>query len=399
MAAGWRCYGNEIMTKEFKVFYDGTAATMEQLNEIEEIVVEQEVGRVWEARIKIPVCISDTGTWEGEEDPNRAEFKRVRVEARIGNGDFVPLIDGRVIGQDAQRSQAPASSFITLIVHDDSSMLHREAESVSFAGQKDSEIARTIFESAALGGDVDVEDTPAPPDPNAVINQHGTKMQMLRSLASRYQNYYAYVLPGKTPGASTGCFKKLPTKPDEDLPPLYMFGETRNLAEFNVRQNSQSASEIEGASLSFSDKGIATVKSSYRDATLLGDAVATEAPAGDVKKKRLPPGHNELTDIEGAAAGEADASGYTLKADGSVLPLRYTGILQAYKVVPVRLSDSRYSGNFLIFKVTHTLGRSEYTQSFTMRGNAVSPAKSSGPSVPAPSASVSASFNVQFGVV
>lgn len=385
------------MTKEFKVFYDGTAATREQLDEIEEIVVEQEVGRVWEARIKIPVCVSDTGTWEGEEDPNRVEFKRVRVEARIGTGDFIPLIDGRVIGQDAQRSQAPGSSFITLIVHDDSALLHREAESVSFSGQSDSEVAATIFESAALGGTPDVDATPAPPDPNAVLNQHGTKMQMLRSLAARYQNYYAYVLPGKKPGASIGCFKKLPNVPDEKMPPLYMFGEKRNLAEFNVRQNSQSASEIEGASLSFSDKGVATAKKSYRDATLLGDEVATNAPAGDVKKKRLPPGHNDLTDIEGAAAGEADASGYTLKADGSVLPLRYTGILVPYKVVPVRLSDSRYSGNYLIFKVTHTLGRSEYTQSFNMRGNAVSPPKAAGPSVPAPSASMS--INVQFGVV
>jgi hypothetical protein len=387
------------MTKEFKVFYDGTAATQEQLDEIEEIVVEQEVGRVWEARIKVPVCVSDTGTWEGEEDPNRVEFKRVRVEARIGDGDFIPLIDGRVVGQDSQRSQAPGSSFITLLVHDDSALLHREAESVSFAGQSDSDIATTIFESAALGGKVDVEATPAQPDPSAVLNQHGTKMQMLRSLAARYQNYHAYVLPGEKAGASIGCFKKLPNVPDENIPPLYMFGEKRNLAEFNVRQSSHSASEITGASISFSDKSVATVNSSYRDATLLGDEVATNAPAGDVKKRRLPPGHNELTDIEGAAAGEADASGYTLRADGSVLPLRYTGILLPYKVVPVRLSDSRYSGNYLIFKVTHTLGRSEYTQSFNMRGNAVSPAKSAGPSVPAPSAAVSASFNVQFGVV
>jgi hypothetical protein len=387
------------MTKEFKVFYDGTAATKEQLDEIEEIVVEQEVGRVWEARIKIPVCVSDTGTWEGEDDPNRKAFKRVRVEARIGDGDFIPLIDGRVVGQDNQRSQAPGSSFITLIVHDDSALLHREAESVPFAGKPDSEIARTIYETAALGGDVDVEDTPAPADPNAVLNQHGTKMQMLRSLAARYQNFYAYVLPGKTAGASIGCFKKLPTVADENTPPLYMFGEKRNLAEFNVRQQAQSASEIEGASLSFSDKSVATVKSSYRDATLLGDEVSTDAPAGDVKKRRLPPGHNDLTDLKSATDGEADASGYTLRADGSVLPLRYTGILIPYKVVPVRVSDSRYSGNYLIFKVTHTLGRSEYTQSFNMRGNAVSASKSAGPSAPAPSASISASFNVQFGVV
>ena len=47
------------MTTEFKVFFDNESATQAQLDEIEEIVVEQEINKVWEARVKIPVSVSD----------------------------------------------------------------------------------------------------------------------------------------------------------------------------------------------------------------------------------------------------------------------------------------------------------------------------------------------------
>jgi hypothetical protein len=52
----------------------------------------------------------------------------------------------------------------------------------------------------------------------------------------------------------------------------------------------------------------------------------------------------------------------------------------------------------VIFKVTHTLGLSEYTQSFTVRGNTVSPQASVSASVPSPSAAIAASFNVQVNI-
>jgi len=386
------------MIKEYRVYYNGMPATKEQLDEIEEIVVEQEVGRVWEGRIKIPVCITEDGKWHGEDDSARREFSRVRVEARIDEGDWVPLIDGRIVGKDDIRSPVPGQSSVTLVVHDDSALLHREAEVEPFAGRTDSEIAQSIFESAALGGEPDIDETPSHPDTNAVINQHGTKMQILRSIASRYGNYFAYVLPGEAAGASIGCFKKLPVEPDPTLPELTLLGDCRNLAEYNVRENANNASTIEGATLSFSDKSVATGSSSYRDATLLEAESATDAPETETRKRRLPPGHNGLTDPQTAAEGAAAMSGFTLTADGSVLPLRYTGILRPYLMVPVRLSDTRYSANYVIFKVVHTLGLSEYTQSFTMRGNAVSAAKSASAGQPALSAAVAGAAAVSFNI-
>ena len=386
------------MNKEFRVYYNGELASKEQLDQIEQIVVEQEVGRVWEAKVKIPVCLSDEGTWHGEADALRQEFSRVRVEARIGEGDWIPLIDGRVVGKDELRSAIPGQSSLTLVVHDDSALLHREAESDKYSGQTDSEIARSIFESATLGGEPDVDKTPSHPDNQAVINQHGTKMQMLRSIAARYSDFFVYVLPGDSVGASVGCFKKLPTAPDPQLPELTLLGDSRNLAEFNVRENASTASTFEGATLSFRDKSVATGSASFRDATLIEATAATDAPEKETRKRRLPPGHNDLTDPQSAAEGAASMSGFTLTAEGSVLPLCYTGILRPYRMVPVKLSDTRYSSNYVIFRVVHTLGVSEYTQSFSLRGNAVSAPKSANAGLPAPSASVAGALAVSFNL-
>lgn len=388
------------MNAEFKVFYDNTAATKEMLDEIDEITVEQQIDRVWEARIKIPVSMNDEGVWEDEENPRYREFTRVRIEVRIGEGDFVPLIDGKTVRSNPDHNASPGRSSVTLVVQDDSVLLHREDEVRRYEAAADSDIAQEIFGAANLGETPDVEPTPVQPDnPAAAIMQRGTKMQILRSLAARHRDFHAYVLPGKTAGTSIGCFKKLPELPDESLPVLVMFGTGANLAEFNLRNNPRSASEVVAASMSLRDKSILTGKSSYRDAKPLGEETSTAESRENLTVKRLPPGQSDTVDLNSAAAGEAASSALSIEADGSVLPFCYTGVLSPYRVVPVRLSDSRYSTNYVIFKVTHTLTRSQYTQSFTVKGNAVSAKKGGGgPSAPAASASAAVSFNIQVDI-
>ena len=388
------------MNKEFKVYYGGTPATREQLDAIEEIVVEQEIGKAWEARIKIPVYIAEDGSWKGENDPAYTEFARVRVEARIGESDFVPLIDGSIQSQQPDYNASPGLSVVTLIVHDDTKMLHRQAESVSFSGQSDSQIVSSIFDTAALGEDPDIDDLPARPDSNAVLNQHGTMMQMLRSIAARYKNYHAYVLPGTSVGTSKGCFKKLPTEPDAGLPTTFLSGPMQNITGFRIQRNSDQAARVQGAHLSMSDKSVTTASASPSPSDTLspGSASATTGEDADLRLRRLPPGIGDFTDLTEAANGMAEESGFTLRAEGSVIPAIYGAILSPYKMVSVRVSNSRYSTGYVIFKVVHTLGISEYTQSFSVLGNAVSPVAGPSASTPEAAAILAVSFNVQMDI-
>jgi len=387
------------MNKEFKVYYGGTPASREQLDAIEEIVVEQETGRAWEARIKIPVCITEDGSWDGEDDPAYAEFARVRVEARIGDGDFVPLIDGSIQAHEPDYNASPGLSVVTLIVHDDTIMLHRQARSVSFSGQSDSQIVSSIFDTAALGDDSDIDDLPARPDTNAVLNQHGTPMQMLRSIAARYSNYHAYVLPGTSVGTSKGCFKKLPIEPDDGLPAMFLSGPTQNISGFRIQRNSGQATRVEGAHLSMSDMSVTTASADPSDSLSSGSTSAATGEDSVLRLRRLPSGIGDQTDLSEAATGMAAESGFTLRADGNVIPAVYGAILSPYKMIPIRVSNSRYSTNYVISKVVHTLGISEYTQSFSVLGNVVSPEAGASTSMPQAAAEPAANFNVQREIV
>jgi|APLak6261663543_1056040.scaffolds.fasta_scaffold00138_14 hypothetical protein len=381
---------------EFRLYFDNEAADQKRLDQVDSIVVEQKVDMAWEARLSIPVCVNGDGKWEGEDEAWMKPFKRVRVEIKVGSGDFVALIDGPIVGHDNARSMLPGKSMVTLVVHDDSALLHRQHKISRFSGS-DSEIARQIFEAAQLGAPPDIDDTASRSDtPFQETMQSGTDMQMLRTLARRNPSWHAYVLPGSQPGQSIGCFKRLPTKSD-GLPALVLMGDGRNLANFDLRNNARSPASVQGATLSLKDKKIVTASASYRNAILLGDEPAVPEGSGDTVRQ-LPPGQSGRNDLDDVAAGVAADSGFSAEATGSLLPLCYGGILSPYRAVNVQLSDSAQSGLYVIFKVTHTLTRSDYTQSFTVRGNAISAKSSTSASKPQASASFSASFNVQVSI-
>jgi hypothetical protein len=227
-------------------------------------------------------------------------------------------------------------------------------------------------------------------------------MQLLRAIMWRHPDFYAYVLPGEAPGTSDCCFKRLPETPDPSLPELVLTGPDRNISGFNIRRLSDRATVHEGASLNMGDMSISTARSSSADVVPQEGEGATMAGEPDIRTRRLQPGIGDHTDLAEAAEGAALDSSFTIRAEGAVLPLCYGAILLPYRMVPVRVSNSRYSGNYVIFQVTHTLGISEYTQRFSMRGNAVSPATGAGASAPAAAAAVtgaaSASFNIQLGI-
>ena len=387
------------MLKEFKVYYGGTPATQEKLDAIEEIVVDQEIGRAWEARIKIPICISEDGTWGGEDDPAYAEFARVRIEARIGDGDFVPLIDGRIVDQDPGLSADPGGSTLTLTVHDDTTLLHREAASESFPpGDSDSDIASSVLRAAELGGAVQVDPIGAPTDQSSVVRRHGTRMQLLRLLMARHRDFYAYVLPGSSPGTSDCFFKKLPDDPDPSLPDLVLTGPERNISGFNIQRMANRAARFQGATLKMSDKSVSTASTDSSAVTPPEGEPSTAAGGSDIRVRPLPCGSDDRADPSEIAEGAARKSSFTVRADGAVLPLCYSAILSPYRRLRARVSNSRYSTTYVIFKVTHTLGLSEYTQSFSVQGNAVSPSSPVSASLPSPSAAITAAFNVQLDI-
>jgi len=364
---------------EFKMFFDAASATRAQLDAIDEIVVDQAVDRAWEARLKIPVCVDGNGKWDGENEAWMRTFNRVRVEVNAGDGSFVPLIDGPIVGFDAARSSYAGKSLVTVVVHDDSALLNREAKVEVSRGQTDSDLARQIFSAAQMTPDI--EDTPSQPDQTTAASVRcGTPMQYLRDLARRNRNYHAYVLPGRQPSRSIGCFKPFPTDTD-GLPEMVLLGGDRNIEAFNVTNQAHTPSTVQAATVSIAHDTVQTSKSSYRDATLMGDEPPDSGEANPATGF-LPPGQTDRVDLDQATKGAAAESGYSLAATGRTAPLCYYSALSPYRCVLVKMSDSQYSGKYVIVKVTHTLTRSVYTQSFALKGNSISTGALGGFSIP-----------------
>jgi hypothetical protein len=353
---------------EYRMFFNNNPATRGQLDRVEEITVEQEVDMAWEARVEIPICVDDRGRWNGEDEDFMRSFSRIRVEIKIGERPFAPLIDGPIVGSDSRMSSEPGQSFITLTVRDDSVYLNREENVSRFENLLDHEIAAQIFGEFEQIASTDIEDTPAsgsslPP----VVVQRGTSMQILRSLARR-QGMHAYVLPGESPGESVGCFKTFTAQTD-GLPPLILLGESRNIETFNSGNNAQSPSTVRASTLSVTDKTVTTRTSSFRDLELLGEEAAFESET-ETATRILPPHLGESLDLDQAVSAEAANAGFAFEATGTVRGHCYQGVLQPYRVVRVLGINSRLSGDYLITQVTHTLDRSNYGQSFTVRRNA-----------------------------
>lgn len=353
----------------YRLFFDDEPASQEDLDRVEEITVEQEVDMAWEAHLQIPVCTDAQGQWTGDDLRFMSAYARIRVEIKVGDGGFVPLIDGPVVGSDRQRRAEPGQSTVTLVVHDDSAFLNREESLERFENRADHEVAEQIYQDASPIVSTDVEPTAPPPsDVPPVVVQRGTRMRLLRMLAQR-QGMHAYVLPGEVPGQSVGCFKAFPTAPS-GLPPLTLLGAGRTIDTFDVQQNAQRAATAQAARLSLTDRGLTEAASQFSDLDLLGPGFTFENDQNTATQLPTPgPGGQVAPDRRAAAATEA--SSYEIEASGSIRPC-YTGVLRPYEVVTVRGAGPRLSGDYLVFAVTHTLTRSEYAQSFTFKRNALS---------------------------
>lgn len=365
----------------YRMFSNDQPFTRAQLDAVETITVEQEQDIAWEARISIPLATDENGHWLREDEDYMAAFSRLRVEIKVGTGDFIPLIDGPVVSHDADRAATPGQSMMTLVVQDDSVFLNRDEEVATFTDMLDYEIAARLFEQVPEIATTDIDDTPTPGSslPAAVV-QRGTPMQLLRTLARR-NGMHVYVLPGGRPGQSVGCFKTVPAD-DEELPELTLLGPQRDLESFRLSYDGQRPGRERTSILRIRDKQVVSGSSESSTPRLLGDEEAAARNTSEPPRRLASPYTGETVDPDHTTAAGADQSGYAHRATGQVRDFCYPGVLRPYRLVTVRAGDTRESGRYLVTRVTHTLTRSTYTQSFTCIRNADSTVAGRGQDVP-----------------
>lgn len=359
----------------FRVYFNNTAATADDLLHIDEITVEQAEDAAWEARLTMALCLDADGRWNRQSDIRLRPRTQVRLELQIGTAQFKPLIDGPIVSVDTAMDSRPGRSAATVVVHDNSAWLNLASRATVADGQPLDAIVRQLFTElppgAGISGfqpDIVVPGGGEPPPSlGEQFAQLGTPMLKLRELARR-NGCHVYVLPGAAKGApSIGCFKGDPTG-NPTLPALVVLGEGRNLADVTATEDPESSAFTTVHTLRLGDQQIGTYTTKDSDQTLLGPRPAAAAPAS----RQPPPSAANVSEHPNAAAAARDRlRNYPVKYSGRLLPGCYPAVLQPYQKVSLHAGAAATSTVLLLTKVTHRLTPSMYHVEFEGRGNSL----------------------------
>lgn len=365
---------NAMPTVQYRLYFDNTPAEQERIDAFGEIRVDQAIGVAAEAELQLAVGTDDNGVWSGEEDDFVQPFKRVRIEVKVGDADFVPLIDGPIVANRFELKAQPGQSSLPLIVHDDSVLLNRDEKVAIFEDKEAHEIAEELIAEYGLSAEVDTVPSNGSTLTRYVV-QRATNMQLLRDLARRH-GMFAYVKPGATAGASIGVFAR-PSLDPGDLPELLLLGPDSNVASFSAEFDALRPLTAKAASISFPSNETITAQAQSAAIAALGDTAVHDAltQTGSALLVRT---RDEQADIEAAAQAAVDLSTWAYSARGEVDVDRYAGVLTPYQVVSVAGVGGYLSGSYLVSRVTHRLSDAGYKQQFALVRNARSAGQGGG---------------------
>lgn len=366
----------------FRVFFDGIPASVEDLAAILSLSVEQAEDAAWEAQLVMMLGLDEQGNWSGSRAYRLRARTPVRVEIKIGDAAYAPLIDGPIVAIDSAMDASPGRSTVTVTVHDDSAWLNRERRPVSREGRTVEQIVRELFLTSATGRIVStqIEFPPgSPPSLGPSFAEQGTAMQMLQAIAKQ-NGCRAFVLPGPVPGvsgASIGCLKPDPAPPG-DLPDLILLGANRNLAKLTVTEDPETAERTVARTLRLGDQQFLGYTTSLSDEDLLESTPA----AGDAPERQLSPAANDSEDPTARARARARRTNDPIRFQGSLIPGVYPAVLTPHQIVTARAGGARTSTLMRVTSVAHTITPSTYTVEFEGRGNAFAELAGAAPGLP-----------------
>lgn len=362
-------------TAEFRLYFDNAPASEDQLGAFAAIRVEQAIGVAAAAELEVALATDDAGAWSGFDEAYAQPFARVRVEIKVGEAEFVPLIDGPVVGQRFELQAEPDASRLVIVAHDDSVLLDREEKVVVFENQPPARIVSGLLEEPGLSSRVSAQLPDAGAALDRYIVQRGTNMQLLRVLARRF-GMFVYVEPGEQPGQSVGVFEA-PSAREESLPDLILLGEERNIGSFSAEFDALRPLAPKSASVKAIDRQSISAQAPAADLAPLGDeAVHTvvSAPATLLAHTR-----EEQSDLDAATLAVANVSSWAYSASGEVDNDLYPAVLRPYRKLRVRGVGPQLSGDYLVARVSHHIDDSGYRQQFSLSRNARSAAPGGNP--------------------
>ncbi|MDY6979907.1 MAG: hypothetical protein SV201_08505 [Pseudomonadota bacterium] len=355
----------------FRLYFDNQPVADEQLDLFDEIRVDQAIGMAGEAELQMSIGVDEQGYWSGMEEQFARPFQRIRVEVQIGEGDFVPLIDGSIVGHRYDLDASPNASSMVIVVQDDGMLLNQEEKVTLFEGMQPDEIASQLFREYGLDVEADSVASSAGGLERYVV-QRGTAMQLLKELARRH-GMYLYIRPGDSPGRSIGVFQQ-PDLSSADYPELLLLGRDRNINRFSARFDGLRPTLALAGNVDITNQDLLSSEASQPELEAQGDVAVHSMlePATTLLSRT-----RELSDdLDAATTAAVDHSSWAYSANAEVSADIYAGVLSPHRVITVTGAGGYLSGNWLITQVTHVIDAQSYKQEFSLRRNARSEGQS-----------------------
>lgn len=287
---------------------------------------------------------------------------RVIIGVLLGASPEV-LIDGIITHHQHAPSADPGQSTLTVTGKDVSIMLDLEEKNEKYENQPDFLIVTQLIASYAQYGLVP-QVTPTTDVPimlQRIPRQHETDLKFIQRMGER--NGFVFYIEPLTFGVNTA----------------YWGAESRlGLPQPALTQGPGPSSNLK--SLRFSQDALAPVNTS---GTFVEPITKTAIPIPQLPSLRIPPlalsptaalrkilmrdtsNQNPAQAATSALASATNAPD-SVTGEGEIDSVRYGHVLRARKLVGIRGAGLSYDGNYYVKRVTHTLTRGDYKQSFTV---------------------------------
>jgi phage protein D len=355
----------------FTLLVDGQSLDGAALAQLQTVEAEEHLRMADMLRLVFKISVKEDGSgWHVLDDGIFVPLANLQLKITVGNNDPITVIDAYVVETQTAFTNNPGESTLTVIAMDASVLMSRNEVLKTWAGMADSDIASTIFNDYGLSPEVEATDVTYEEDKTLIV-QRGTDMQFLQFLAQRH-GFDVYVDVDPSSGSLTGHFG--PVQLDEEpqgLLSIHM-GQSSNLNFLNLRWDMLRPTEVQVDNIDFDTGEDQTGSATGSDLPLLGgdDLFALASPR---KSLVLPTGVAVDAELLSLAQGLSNRSSFAIIAEGEVNTNNYGAVLRAKRTITVRGVGEIYSGIYLVERVLHAFIDGEYTQSFSLRRNALAP--------------------------
>jgi phage protein D len=220
----------------YTVAIDGTPASQELLQAIQQIEVEDHASMADMLRLQVVIGVKDgCEGWSFIDDDLFSRLANIRIAVAVGSGRAETLINAYVIETNATFANQPGSSILNVVAMDPTVRMNLEEKVNPWPNRADSDIANEIFASPEYKFTPIVDATRWRRQENdQTLIQRGTDIQFLQQLARR-NGFEVYVETNGLTGIVEGHFHA----PRLNLPPQGVLSvnmrDATNVNSFNAR--------------------------------------------------------------------------------------------------------------------------------------------------------------------